>query len=108
MENREQVILYFGNDWWAENRTSSHHLARQLARRFRVYYVECPGWRAPRGSGRDLKKMFVKLWRFLRGTRPVSDRLKVRTLFQIPLHRFGLVRRLNRLIVKATLRGMMW
>jgi glycosyltransferase involved in cell wall biosynthesis len=108
VESPKPVILYFGNDWWAENRTSSHHLARQLSRRFRVYYIECPGWRAPRGSGRDLKKMVVKLWRFVRGTRTVNDRLKVRTLFQVPLHRFGLVRALNRLTVKATLRWLMW
>ena len=25
-------ILFFGNDWAAENRTSSHHIARWLAR----------------------------------------------------------------------------
>jgi glycosyltransferase involved in cell wall biosynthesis len=104
----DTVILYFGNDWFAENRTSSHQLARQLARRHTVYYIECPGWRAPKGSGRDLKKIVVKLWRFLRGTRTVDDRLKLRTLFQIPFHRFGLVRWLNLLIVKATLHWLMW
>jgi glycosyltransferase involved in cell wall biosynthesis len=108
VDDRELTFLYFGNDWWAENRTSSHHLARQFARRHRVYYVECPGWRAPRGSGRDLKKAVVKVWRFLRGTRAVDDRLKVRTLFQVPLHRFAAVRWLNRLIVRSTLRWMMW
>src|SRR5262245_48719501 len=78
------VLLYFGNDWFAENRTSSHHLARQFARRNRVYYLECPGWRAPRGSGRDLKKAIVKAWRFLHGVRRVDERLRVRTLFQFP------------------------
>ena len=26
------TILYFGNDWMAENRTSSHHVARWLAK----------------------------------------------------------------------------
>jgi glycosyltransferase involved in cell wall biosynthesis len=104
------VFLYFGNDWFAENRTSSHQLARQLARRHTVYYVECPGWRAPRGSARDLKKVFVKLWRFLRGTREVEGHpgLRLRTLFQVPFHRFRLVRWLNRVIVKTTLRLMMW
>lgn len=106
----EPVFLYFGNDWFAENRTSSHQLARQLARHHTVYYIECPGWRAPNGSARDLKKVFVKLWRFLRGTREVEGHpgLRLRTLFQVPFHRFGLVRWLNRLIVKTTLRLMMW
>lgn len=102
------VVLYFGNDWFAENRTSSHHLARQLAKRFRVIYIECPGMRAPRGSGRDLKKAVSKVWKFLRGTRPVEDGLSVRTLFQIPLHRYALVRWLNRRIIRATLGWMKW
>ncbi len=104
----DTAVLFFGNDWTAENRTSSHQLARQLARRFRLFYVECPGWRAPRGSGRDLKKVFVKLWRFLRGTRTLDDGVKLRTLFQLPFHRFAAVRAFNRLVVKATVKLMMW
>lgn len=104
----DTVVLYFGNDWFAENRTSSHQLARQLAKRFRVFYVECPGWRAPRGSGRDLKKMFVKVWRFLKGTRTVEDGIRVRTLFQIPFHRFSAIRWLNRRMIRATLGWMTW
>ena len=90
------AILYFGNDWFAENRTSSHHIARWLARRYRVYYIECPGLRAPQGSGRDLKKLVQKLWKSLQGATRVPEGLKVKTLFQIPFHRFGLIRWLNR------------
>ena len=101
-------ILFFGNDWFAENRTSSHQIARQLAKQFRVFYIECPGWRAPRGSGRDLKKVFVKLWRFLRGTRTTDEGLRLRTLFQIPFHRFAAVRWLNRRMIGATLAWMKW
>jgi glycosyltransferase involved in cell wall biosynthesis len=104
----DTVVLYFGNDWFAENRTSSHQLARQLAKRCRVFYIECPGWRAPRGSGRDLKKVFVKLWRFLRGTRATEEGPKLRTLFQIPFHRFAAVRWLNRRIIRTTLAWMAW
>src|SRR5262245_61504229 len=104
----DTVVVYFGNDWFAENRTSSHQLARQLAKRLRVFYVECPGWRAPRGSGRDLKKVFVKLGRFLRGTRTVEDGIRLRTLFQFPFHRFAAVRWLNRRIIKTTLAWMKW
>lgn len=102
----DTVVLYFGNDWFAENRTSSHQLARQLARKFQVCYIECPGWRAPRGSGRDLKKVFVKLWRFLRGTRKTDEGLRLRTLFQFPFHRFASVRWLNRRIIRTTLAWM--
>lgn len=108
IEARPPAILYFGNDWFAENRTSSHHIARQLADEgYEVYYIECPGLHIPKGTGRDLKKVWSKLARFLRGATPVGPRLKVRTLLQVPFHRFAPVRRLNRALILATVRGLM-
>lgn len=104
----QPTILYFGNDWFAENRTSSHHIARWLAERFPVHYIECPGLRAPEGSGRDLKKIVAKLTRALRGARIVDSGVKVRTLLQIPLHRLAVVRRLNRSLIFWTLRWHLW
>src|SRR5579871_6816046 len=100
------AILYFGNDWFAENRTSSHQVARCLARRYPLYYIECPGLRAPKGSGRDLLKIWRKLRRFLQGARQVPEGIKVLTLLQIPLHRFALVRWFNRLLILWTLRRL--
>lgn len=104
----EPAVLYFGNDWFAENRTSSHHIARWLAQRYRVYYIECPGMRAPKGSGRDLKKLGAKVGLFLKGARPVPEGVKVRTLLQVPLHRFALVRKFNRHFIAWTIRWLMW
>lgn len=101
------VFLYFGNHWFAENRTSSHQIARELARRYRVLYFQCPGLRAPSGTGRDLKKIFDKIWGFLRGPIRVSNNLSVRTLLQLPFHRFRLVRWLNRHLVRVTVRWVM-
>lgn len=101
------TILYFGNDWAAENRTSSHHVARWLAARYRVVYVECPGLRAPKGSGRDLAKLVRKLRLGLAGPRPQPEGLLVQTLLQIPLHRFAWVRRLNRALILFTLRRLL-
>ncbi len=102
------TILYFGNDWFAENRTSSHHIARWLAERYRVYYLECPGLRAPKGEGRDLRKVGSKLLRFLEGPTAVPEGLKVRTLLQIPLHRYATVRWANRVLITLTLEWLMW
>ena len=85
------TILYFGNDWAAENRTSSHHVARWLAKRYRVIYVESPGLRAPKGTGRDLKKLLSKVGLALRGPRATPEGLQVQTLLQIPLHGSELV-----------------
>ena len=104
----QQTILYFGNDWSADNRTSSHHIARWLARRNRVYYIECPGLRAPKRSGRDAKKIWSKLWRFLRGVRTTPEGVRIRTLLQVPLHRFAIMRSFNRLFITATLRWLIW
>jgi glycosyltransferase involved in cell wall biosynthesis len=98
------TILYFGNDWAAENRTSSHHVARWLAARYRVIYVECPGLRAPKGNGRDLRKLASKVRLALAGPRPQPEGLSVQTLLQIPLHRFELVRRTNRELIRISLK----
>ncbi|MBI5070625.1 MAG: hypothetical protein HZB56_20545 [Deltaproteobacteria bacterium] len=101
------AIVYFGNDWAAENRTSSHHVARWLASRYRVIYVECPGLRAPKGTGRDLRKLLAKLRLSLSAPRPTPEGLLVKTLFQIPFHRFGLVRALNRFLIRLSLGRML-
>jgi len=101
------TILYFGNDWAAENRTSSHHVARWLAKRYRVIYVESPGLRAPKGTGRDLKKLLSKVGLALRGPRPTPEGLQVQTLLQIPLHGSKLVRRANRELLLLTLKLLM-
>lgn len=101
------TILYFGNDWSGENRTSSHHVARWLAARHQVIYVECPGLRAPKGTGRDLRKLAAKLWLALKGPRRQPEGLWVQTLLQIPLHRFGPVRRANRWLTRLALKVLL-
>src|SRR5262245_25046074 len=99
------TIVYFGNDWAADNRTSSHHIARRLAGRARLIYVESPGLRAPRsGSGRDLERVLAKVRLFLSGPRPVGDGVTVQTLLQIPFHRYRLVRWANRELMALTIR----
>jgi glycosyltransferase involved in cell wall biosynthesis len=102
------AILYFGNDWAAENRTSSHHVARWLATRRRVVYVECPGLRAPKGTSRDLRKLLAKVRLGLGGPRPQPEGLSVKTLLQIPLHRFSAIRAANRLLTWVQLRWLVW
>lgn len=101
------TILYFGNDWAAENRTSSHHVARWLARRHNVIYVECPGLRAPKGNGRDLGKLVTKLRLFASGPRPQPEGLEVQTLLQVPLHGHALVRAANHHLITTTLRWLL-
>jgi len=108
MISPDTTILYFGNDWFAENRTSSHHVARELARRQRVVYIECPGLRAPKSSKRDVKKLLAKLWRFIRGATTTDGQITVLTLPQIPFRRFGFVRALNHTISRCALKLFMF
>ena len=58
---RDQEIVYVGNDWFADNRTSSHQIARLLAQHNRMLYVEAAGQRAPTTSKRDLAKIVARL-----------------------------------------------
>lgn len=89
-------VVYFGNDWFAINRTSSHHIARRLAERFPLLYVESPGMRAPKTSGRD----FSKIWKKLRGAfqppRQIDSRMWHMIVPQIPFRRLPFIKPLNR------------
>jgi glycosyltransferase involved in cell wall biosynthesis len=92
---RMPPILYFGNDWFADNRTSSHHVARQLARRTKVLYFEVPGLRPPQATARDIRRIGRKLTRALGRRFDADDQLAVRTVPQLPAHGSSFVRKLN-------------
>ena len=100
-------FVFFGNDWSAENRTSSHHISRRLAARFPLLYVESPGLRAPRANARDLRKLVRKLALTLQPPRQAGEHFWVTTLPQIPLRRFRIVRAANRLVSRFLLRRAM-
>lgn len=89
-------IVYFGNDWTAENRTSSHHIAERLARHCPLLYVDCPGMRAPQASGRDLRKIVNKLKRTAERPRQVGDQLWHMVFPQLPFARIPFGDEINR------------
>lgn len=93
---RDCGVIYFGNDWQAENRTSSHHVAARLARRMPVLYVDSPGMRAPNASGRDLRRALRKLAAAFRRPREVAPGLWHCTVPQLPFRRIPGVDLLNR------------
>lgn len=92
------AVIYFGNDWAAENRTSSHHIARNLSQRCKVLYVEVPGLRAPKASGRDIRKLFRKLQLAFQQPRIVGEQMWCMTMPQIPFRRLAAIRKLNLLL----------
>ena len=89
-------IVYFGNDWFADNRTSSHHIARRLPRHCPVLYVDSPGLRSPRATGRDLRRFADKVRQALRRPRLIGPQLWHCTIPQIPFRRAPGVEALNR------------
>lgn len=89
-------IVYFGNEWFAENRTSSHHMARRLAERMPLLYVDSPGMRAPSASGRDLRRIWSKLVQAVRLPRRAPPGLWHCTVPQLPWRAVPGVDRLNR------------
>jgi len=100
-------IVYFGNDWFAENRTSSHHIARLLGERFPLLYVETPGIRTPKATKRDLKKLWRKLRRSAQPPQSVQDHVWVTTMPQIPFRRWPFVRTLNQWFGRYLIRSAM-
>lgn len=103
----EYGVVYFGNDWSAENRTSSHHIARRLSQVVPVLYIETPGIRAPRSTARDFRKIWRKLSAALAPARRIHDKLSVQTIPQIPFRQLPFVNLLNRRLAEALARREM-
>jgi hypothetical protein len=101
---RGQDIVYVANDWHAENKTSAHHVAEVLSRDNRILYVEAAGQRAPRASGRDLRKILRKLRGALQPPRRVEAGVWLFSPLILPFHRHAAVRRLNRWLLRGSLR----
>jgi glycosyltransferase involved in cell wall biosynthesis len=97
-------FIYFGNDWFAENRTSSHHIAKRLGARFPMLYVEVPGLRAPKVNARDLHKLLKKLRMTFQPPQLVAPHFWRMTLPQIPFRRFAAIRAVNRAFSRTLIR----
>lgn len=100
-------IVYFGNDWHAENRTSSHHIAERLSKVAPLLYVDSPGMRAPSASGRDVKRALRKLAATLRPPTRVSEGLWHCTVPQLPFRRIPGIDLCNRLFGRWAVRRAM-
>lgn len=100
-------VVYFGNDWYAENRTSSHHVAERLATTLPVLYVDSPGLRAPQASGRDFRRALRKVRATLRAPILIRPNLWHCTVPQLPFRRLPGVEWLNRVFGQWAVRRAM-
>lgn len=101
-------FVIIANAWGAgaDNPTSKHRIAIELARRgHRVLWVEGAGMRRPSlGSGHDRGRILRKLRQACRGARPVADRLWVVTPLLVPLPSKTGIRKLNGWIYRRVMR----
>lgn len=102
LRGRDIVCVGFA-DWDTELWTNQHHLMSRLARENRVLFVESLGLRQPQLAGKDVKRIVRRLRRGLAPPRQ-SDGLHVLSPLVIPLHRFALVRALNRRLLPFLVR----
>ncbi len=101
---KNEEIIYVANDWRGENKTSAHHVAEELSRHNRLLYIEAAGQRAPRASGRDLKKIVTKLSKFFSKPVEVATNVSVYSPVILPFHKYGVVRKINRVLLKFQMR----
>jgi len=102
LQGRDIVCVGFA-DWDTELWTNQHHLMSRLARENRVLFVESLGLRQPQLAGKDLRRIARRLRRGLAPPR-AADGLHVLSPLVIPLHRFALVRALNRQLLPLLVR----
>jgi len=101
LEGRD--IICFAHDWDSDP-TSKTHIMRILAAKNRVLWVNSVGMRRPGASGRDLRRMLVKLKRGLQGSLRVHDHLHVFNPLVLPFPGVRGIERVNSWLLSATLR----
>ncbi|TVM36079.1 glycosyltransferase [Oceanidesulfovibrio marinus] len=108
-KTRRDIVLLSTADWSHPCWTNKQYVGRELAAAgHRVLYVESLGLRQPSlREGRDMRRIFRRLMRMFRPMVKVNEHLYVYTPFVIPLHRYALVRRINRGLFNLSLRLIM-
>jgi glycosyltransferase involved in cell wall biosynthesis len=107
---RGRDIICFANDWSGDP-LSKKHIMRRLARHNRVLWVNSLGNRAPRATARDLGRIADKLFKFARqldgNLLEVERNIHVLAPLALPNYRSRLARKINELVVTATVRAAM-
>jgi glycosyltransferase involved in cell wall biosynthesis len=98
-------IICFGSDWDFDP-TSRIHIMRILAEKNRVLWVNSIGMRRPTVSGRDLRRMAMKLRRALRACDEVRPNLFVLNPLVLPLPGVAFANWLNAEILAPQIRRL--
>jgi hypothetical protein len=102
---RRDVLIFSTADWDNPFWTNKQHIAVQFARHgWRVLYVDSLGLRRPFLSGRDARRMLRRLGKAVPVLREVHPNIWRVSPLVLPLHDSNLVRELNAVLLRATLR----
>lgn len=98
LEGRD-IVCVGTADWQTELPINQHQLMGRLAARNKVLFVESLGLRRPQLASRDLRRIWRRLARGLRGVRTV-DGVHVLSPLVLPLHGNATIRLLNRRLLR--------
>lgn len=96
-------VIYVSTFEWDYHTARPQQLARALAERVPVLYVETTGLRGV--GARDLPRLFRRIRRGLAGRHRVQHGIWVFSPLVLPLHRSRLARALNRVLLRDAVRG---
>ena len=102
MMRAKTIIILSTADWSAPYLTNKQHMALHLAARgFNILYIESVGLRAPSLNGRDLKRVFRRIWRAIAGIQPISSKISVLSCLAIPFgRRFKAISQINQKVLR--------
>jgi glycosyltransferase involved in cell wall biosynthesis len=96
---KNESIIFFSSDDWGW-KTSKYQLSTRFAQNNCVLFVSSIGFRSPKVSSNDLKRMLSKLGSFFKGLRRIEKNLYVLTPIVIPFHSFPFKTVLNRYLLR--------
>ena len=109
-------IIFFGEDW-GRHHSTGQYLAKELAKNYRVLWINSLGMRAPKLNIRDISRIFHKLFDFagslfkkrvrVNSQHPDENGIEVLAPLAIPLLSFRVVRWFNRAFVLRLIKGAM-
>jgi len=105
---KKRDILFFSSDDWDSGlKTSKYHIAKELAKKHKVIFIESLGLRKPQVGKKDFIKILQKLNKWIEGVKKVHENLYVYTPLVIPYHANKLLRSLNGILLKIQIMFIM-
>jgi glycosyltransferase involved in cell wall biosynthesis len=103
------IIIFSTADWDNPFWTNKQHTADRLAKRGnKVFYIESLGLRSPTLKTQDLNRVLKRIFSFVKGARKVRKNLWVYSPMVIPLHRFAVIRLVNKILLSVILKYYKW